>query len=123
MTAETNFPKVQMQPLVADLALRIWAQQRQFPKSPASVDGFGTVSLCGAACVAAAAIEIHQDRNSRDQFVHKLGETKAFSLVENAFLTSGMSPDDCRKILIFNDGFADQSSRNLGVGALLESHR
>lgn len=90
-------------PSVLVRAADIYSSQPEAPKSPGSVDADGRVSLCAAAAVAAAGVEIHDGTFERRRFEHAVVDSDSTEVLVKTFERLGWSADVCARTVGFND--------------------
>lgn len=84
-------------------AVRIAELQDEMPLSPASRNDSGKISLCAAACLAYAGLEVLVSLEEARRFACLLAEPNSGVSVELAFGRLGWKPDLCRMMRIDND--------------------
>ena len=89
-----------------DEAIRIIKTQGQTPESPGELRQNGTISLCTAAALAAAGLELAGNLKRRQQFEEELILTQSSEPIRRMFRELGWSVELCNKAVIANDHFA-----------------
>ena len=85
------------------LATEMVRDQSLAPISPCEVDEKGRVSLCAAAAIAAARVELSSGAEARTHFVRHLASTKNRQLVQDIFRDAGWSSNLCETVFAKND--------------------
>lgn len=88
--------------------------------SPCIVGDDGKVSLCAAAALAAASMELRDGENGRHIFEQRLASTGDRQLVRNVFAESDLPPQLCEAVFAKNDSAPDEKRREVVLSTLLD---
>ena len=99
-------------------AMDIYSGQPESPKSPGTVDGEGRVSLCAAAVVAAAGVEMRNGAVSRQRFESAVVSSPSKEVLFETFEMLGWSAGVCAKTVLFNDACPEALRREAVLNLL-----
>ena len=88
---------------VMERAKSICENQPEMPQSPGTVDKQGNISLCAAAAIAAARLEIYNGSKERREFELKVAESRSTNVLIDTFEKIGWGREMCKTIILVND--------------------
>ena len=102
----TNLKKTSPSKDTIEEAIRIIQMQGQTPESPGELKQNGKISLCAAAALASAGLELADNLERRRQFEEELIVTHSSEPIRQVFSEFGWSVELCNKTMATNDHFA-----------------
>ena len=101
-------------------AIEIAAAQSSVPLSPAGVDKTGRLTLCAAACLAMAGLEIRRSMSHGTAFAFALAKTGSKNKVRMAYRDLGWDHSLCVSLMTANDAAPADRRKNIVLKALAE---
>ena len=101
-------------------AMEIAAAQSSVPLSPAGVDKTGRLTLCAAACLAVAGLEIRRSMSHERAFEFALAKTGSKNKVRMAYRDLGWDDSLCERLMTTNDAAPADRRKDIVLNALAE---
>ena len=84
-------------------AKSICANQLEMPQSPGTINKQGQISLCAAAAVAAAGLEVQKGFEARREFESKVVKSHSIDVIIDVFDQLGWEREVCEAAIMLND--------------------